>query len=116
MTEEYTLLLPLTKQEFRNAKMGKVVQKRFQGKDKESYCVLISNRFISPEESRVFISQGLSVLPIDITGVGWRELDSKFKSNLQAEYSNGLTIALISQSIFHQLVKEREEEGGNPSD
>ena len=111
-----TILLPLTRSEFRDAKMGKIVQKRFQGEDRESYCVLVSNRFISPEESIKFINQGFSVLPIDITGVGWRELDSKFKSNVQAEFDCGLTIALISQSVFHQLAKEREWEGGNPSD
>jgi hypothetical protein len=101
------LLLPLTRKEFRDAKMGKILEKRFQA-DGCEFCAVISNKFISLKESDNLLHLGFNVLPLDISGVSWRELDRRFIYNVMAEYSNGMFIALVSQNMYHQMEKETE--------
>ena len=97
------LLLPLTKHEFNEARSGRIIQKRFG----ENKCIVISNKFISFYECETLRKNGFDVLPLDISGISWHDLNSKFKSNICIEYSNGLIIALVNQTVFNIYQKER---------
>jgi len=97
------MLLPLTRHEFNEAKMGRIVQKRFG----DNCCVVISSRFISFSECEALRRSGFSVFPLDITGITWRDLKSRLKTNICVEYENGLTVALVTQSVFNDFQRER---------
>jgi hypothetical protein len=97
------LLLPLTRHEFNEARMGRIIQKRFGNNS----CIVISDRFISFSECEILRKNGFTVFPLDITGVSWRNLTSKFKNNVIVQWENGLTVALVSQSVYNLFQKDR---------
>lgn len=106
--ENQTILVPLTKREFREAKSGTVLEKRCKINDTEC-CIMIANRFISSEESQHLLESGFNVYPLDISELQWWDLDKK-GNHIVAEYDNSIFLCLISQNFYHQLQKERENE------
>lgn len=97
------LLLPLTRHEFNEARSGRIVQKRFG----DNSCLIISNKFVSFNECENLRRDGFNVYPLDISGISWRDLNSKFKNNIVVQFEGGLTIALLSQTVFNLYQKER---------
>ena len=97
------LLLPLTRHEFNEARSGRIIQKRFG----EDSCIVLSNKFVSFSECEHLRKAGFDVLPLDVSGISWRDLNSKFKNNICVTFKNGLTIALVSQTVFNIYQKER---------
>jgi hypothetical protein len=103
------VLVPLTKKEYRDARGGHIVQKRCIINDNDC-CIIISNRFIGQEEITYFLDRGFDVFPIDISEISWWDINRKMKFNIVAQYSNGISLCIISQNMYHQLQKEREED------
>jgi hypothetical protein len=97
------MLLPLTRHEFNEARSGRIIQKRFG----RNSCLIISNRFVSFSECEHLRKEGFDVLPLDLSGITWHDLKSRLKTNICVTYSNGLTVALVTQSVFNDFQKER---------
>lgn len=97
------VLLPMTRYEFNMARSGRTVQKRFGN----NYCVLISSGGMPTMECDSLIRNGFSVFPLDLSGISWHDLNSKMKSNIVVKYNNGLTVALVSQTIFNLFQKDK---------
>lgn len=104
--ESQIILVPLTKKEFKLAKIGKVIEKRCEINDSKC-CILISDRFINSDEVDILLDLGLDVMSIDISDIIWWDLDRTTKYNIVAEYENGISLCLISQNMYNQLQKEK---------
>lgn len=103
------VLVPLTRKEFRTAKNGRIVEKHcvIEGDD---CCILLSDRLISHEEFVYLLDSGINVFTINVADINWHDLDRWAKYNMVAEYNNGVSLCIISQNMYHQLQKEREED------
>lgn len=99
------MLMPITRREFREAKLGRIIRKRFRN-DECDFCVMMTNRFIRPDEAKIMMIQGMGILPLDITGLSWYDLNRRYSTHI-VEYENGIKIALVSQTIFNQLEREK---------
>ena len=102
--EMETLLIPISRKEFMDAKMGHILQKKFQHNDMK-FCVIISNRFITENEATNLTGLGFDVLPLDISEILWSSVDSRHRTNV-AEYENGVSLALVSPSVYNWLERD----------
>lgn len=102
--EMETLLIPISRKEFMDAKMGHILKKKFQHEDMK-FCVIISNRFVSEDEARNLIGIGFDVLPLDISELQWSSIDGRHRTNV-AEYENGVSLALVSPSVYNWLERD----------
>jgi len=103
------VLVPLTKKEYRDAKSGKVLQKRctINGND---CCILITNHFVSYNESKGLLKSGFDIFPVDLSEINWWDIDRTMRYNIILDYSCGISLCIISQNMYHQLQKEREDD------
>jgi hypothetical protein len=111
---ENIVLVPLTKKEFRNAKNGRIINKRCQINGEEC-CIIISNHFIDYNRVLNLLGLGFSIYPINVSDIEWRDLDRKVKYNVIAEYNCGVSLCIISQNMYHQIQNERDEDENNNS-
>lgn len=103
------VLVPLTRKEFRTAKNGRIVEKHCEINDDDS-CIIISNRLIDYSKISSLLKSGISVYTVNVADINWHDLDRWAKYNMVAEYNNGVSLCIISQNMYHQLQKEREED------
>jgi hypothetical protein len=106
--EGITVLVPLTRVEYNNViRYGRIIEKRCNIKGND-FCIIISDHFVGSSETINLVQKGFNVLPLDISGISWWDIDRKGNHTI-AEYENQIFLCVISQNMYHQLLNDMEE-------
>jgi len=103
------VIIPFTRREFKDAKSGRIVKKRFQVNG-DNYCVIATNKFVDIKGTLPLIEKGFNILPLDVSGLFWDDLDRCSRFNIITEYENGIQLGIISQSMCHRIERENGKE------